>query len=197
MTDYGTSLNVRASRRPARISQMAFESLFAPYALAMGHVVFSWNALQTELGELYCTLSGGDRAAAVKRWQGFGADGKRHKELGKLAASASLNGGAAALAEIAWLLAACNTLREHRNETIHTPLKYTLGSDGPDFILDDRLGVVAPLMAGQRTRAEFEWYRTCTDVLTEYAENLAGALRGSEFIAPGRPALPKRPEHPK
>src|ERR1700722_7530402 len=104
------------------------ESLFEPYAKAVGQLLLAWNDLHERLSTLFVMAMGGgwvNRPLAV--WHSSVRDYAKRQML--RAAIADMPepekaGRSSLIAEITWILDAADKLEGFRDDAAHTPLVY-------------------------------------------------------------------------
>lgn len=177
------------------LSDKQLDRHYRPYALALGHLVYSWNLLHDKLAELFWTISGiNEGVIAFSIWHSTPSDLAQRKML-RAAAKANPNLGEDERAEILWVLKAIDdSLAHKRNDALHAPFEF-LTRFTSDPILQPRTFPTgnprALSLAGKDMLSEFAWYRKTAEVLSRHV-----ALMDRYFAHPGQRTWPERPKLP-
>ena len=197
--------NPRKAIRPYRDNYT--ESIYQPYATALGQATMAWNDLcEVQAGLFWTILGGGLADVPLAVWNAIKSDRAQREMLRAAAAAAFPKGGGTRLQtkypqlaqDIEWLLNEIGKVEDVRNDIVHAPL--ASAGAGED-------AVVLPATAmrnnrskkldmknakGKRLLAKYRWCRDMGLVLREFCWQIDHALCREPPSWPGRPSLPRK-----
>jgi len=178
-----------------RLTDKQLDRHYRPYALALGHLVYSWNHLHDALAELFWTVSGiKEGVIAFSIWHSTPSDLAQRKML-RAAAKANPNIGDDERADILWVLKAIDdSLAHKRNDALHAPLEFLTRFTTEPILQPRTFPTGSPRalsLAGKDMLSEFAWYRKTAEVLARHV-----ALIDRYFARPERRTWPERPKLP-
>ena len=181
---------------------------FLPYVTALGQLALAWNDLQESLAALFWTLmnpppQAGDRINynPLWAWVAVKSDRMQREMLREVARRSRTDWGREmATQDIKWLIKEADKLEDARNDAIHSPL-FSVAHSFYGSIAG--AGPIAPAWWLFNPRAlklrersdllgEFRYCRDAAITLSEYAQEIDGALVSRRRAWPGRPRLPNR-----
>lgn len=165
---------------------------FEPYALQLGWLAYSWNALHDKLGQLFWTLTGLDNGKIpLAIWNAVKND-RTQREL--VRATAKETTGPEVFSEIKWVLDRADEFEEHRNNALHSPLTFMIDADGPQLASKWLSGNQRAMkLKGKDLLTEFAWYGRSANALGIYVQRINMHLKGGvQFPMPERPKMPTR-----
>jgi hypothetical protein len=180
------------------------ETVFQPYATAVGQLLLAWNDLHERLSILFVTTMGGgwvNRPLAI--WHGATRDYAKRQMLGAAIANmpeSEKAGRPKLVEEIEWILDAADKLEGFRDDSAHTPFRYLFRGLVPDI----KSTIVSPDITFQNPRAirlttkgkdmliEYRYARERIVVLRDYAIAIDAAWGNERLPWPDRPDLPER-----
>jgi hypothetical protein len=173
-----------------------------PYLQDLALVVASWNELHDELGRLFSiVIGGGNLSLALAVWHTIESDALQRKLI-RAALPFSLSDlprakekGAdwvrIARDEIKWILDRVDSLRDQRNDAVHSPLIAELQSGKWKLTSFTFFGHPrAKKLAGKELLSQFRWYWKTSQVLAAYTQSVRLGLYAQPYSWPKRPSLP-------
>jgi hypothetical protein len=179
------------------------KKLFRPYANEIGWIVYEWNRLQENLGELFATLvKPKHHSLGIGIWHSVSNDRAQRKMLRKaLSALEKKLKFPEAAEDIRWILSNADDLAEQRNDAVHSPFVFAIDAGTDTLTLMPLYFLGNPRAANLQNKdllKEFASYRERASVLASFAERLRIALSHPDhFKMPERPALPERAQRTK
>jgi hypothetical protein len=165
---------------------------FEPYAIQLGWLAYSWNSLHDQLGHLFWVLTGlknGKIPLAI--WNAVKSD-RAQRDIVRATAKEALQNNQTVYDEIKWILDRADVFEEHRNNALHTPLTFTIDSDGPQLSSKWLSGHQRAMKLKDKDLLnEFAWYGRSANTLAKYAQRISVHLMdSSQFAMPERPQMP-------
>jgi hypothetical protein len=188
-----------AKSRARRPTKVMTERVFAPYALAIGHLARSWNQLHENLCLIFCrvaTRTNTNIGHAI--WYDLKSD---RVQRGVLKAACGAPGAIdtknwpTALEDIDWLLEKTRGVADQRNAALHAPFMVGMETTTREMIIMSDFFPHNPFskqLRGKDILSEISYYRVKCDILKEYAVSIWMALGHSERAWPSRPSWPNR-----
>ncbi len=172
---------------------------FTPYAAKLGSLVYVWNDLHDSLALLFWVVTGiTNGLVPLAIWHSTDSDRAQRRML-----QSAVNATAAAFdakfkhakfkVDLTWLIDRTNSLADQRNDAIHSPYWF-VGPPPMQMIPNDFQGNPrAKKLKDKDLLREFTFCADTAVVLTEYARQLAYAIRNSAHVPwPDKPSLPNR-----
>ena len=176
-----------------------FDEHFTPIAIELGRLVFAWNELHENLGELYeAVLQPKHYGAARASWRAIEND-RAQRLLLQYAVAAikwdKTEKRPSTKEDIDWILEKTKAIAEDRNNAIHSPYAVFTPEDSKTRIVPlDFFGNPRALKLAAKNNdlaSEINFYFRRIQVLSGYAHRITFSLR-SEHAWPDRPVLPER-----
>ncbi|MGC2776353.1 MAG: hypothetical protein WA418_12060 [Bradyrhizobium sp.] len=164
---------------------------FEPYAIQLGWLVYSWNALHENLGGLFWVLTGlqnGKIPQAI--WYSVTND-RTQRDMVKAVASVVLADGKQK-EDILWVLSKAQSFEERRNNALHNPFTFMIDAEGPRLSSKWFQGHArAEKLKDKDLLQEFQWYGRSANTLAIFTRRMSVSLRDpTQFSWPERPELP-------
>lgn len=170
---------------------------------AIGRIANGWAELHENLCAVFLAATKIDSAIGGAIWHSIRSDlGQRQMLSEVLKAPVDPDHWSTwprLHADAKWLLEAIKSFMDPRNDAVHTHFMMSLiGFDSDaafrpspmDFYGNPR---ARRLRSKSDLASEFAWYAASIRVLSDFAEELAAALRDAEHPWPTKPSLPPRP----
>ncbi|SRR6266849_7123036 len=117
------------ANRPKIVTFPGWDDLdkrFEPYAVQLGWIAYSWNALHDALGSLFWALTGSQNGnVPLAIWNSIPNDRTQRGVL-RAVAQTVLAGKETELRAVLWLLAAADKFEDKRNDALHTPFTFQI-----------------------------------------------------------------------
>jgi hypothetical protein len=167
---------------------------FEPYAVQLGWIAYSWNALHEALGSVFWTLTGiqnGNIPLAI--WHSIPNDRTQRGMLRAVASTVLTK--KAELDALLWLLTETDKFEDRRNDALHTPFTFEISTSPPRLVSKSYTGHKrASKLKDKNLLLEFEWYAKSVSLLARYAMSLRYALGDPiNFAWPKLPEMPAKP----
>ena len=171
----------------------ARERAFAPYALELGKLTFSWNHLHEALAQLFWETTGiANGAIALAIWHSTPSD-RSQRQMLRAAADQRFAHDARAHKAIMWLLKKTDhALSGGRNDAIHAPLILTVEGDEIRYEpFDHQNNPRAQSLRGKDLLIHLQLWQQQAEVLRHYAVAIRRAiLRPEHSPWPDEPTWP-------
>jgi hypothetical protein len=176
-----------------------FDEHFTPIATELGRLVFAWNELHENLGQMYEeVLQPKHFGAALASWRAIENDRSQRLLLQYAVAAIrweKTDKRPSTKEDIDWILEKTNKIAEDRNNAIHSPYAvFTSEDDKTEIRPLDFFGNPRALKLAAKYNdlvSEINFYFRRTQALSGYAHRITFSLR-SEHAWPERPVLPER-----
>jgi hypothetical protein len=171
-----------------------FEKLFPPIAVELGKLVYAWNLLHEELGQLFeCVIVPKRPGCALAAWRALEND-RSQRLMVEYAVKYAIDLRPEIVEDILWVLDKANKLSETRNNAIHSPYVVVTSPDplGTRIAPLDFFGHPRAMkLAGKDLVTEFEWCSISTRLLAGHVCLICFSIRSGEPLPP-RPKLPEK-----
>jgi hypothetical protein len=167
---------------------------FEPYAVQLGWIAHSWNALHDALGSLFWTLTGSQNGnVPLAIWNSIPNDRTQRGVL-RAVAQTVLADKETELQAVLWLLAAADKFEDKRNDALHTPFTFQIDPNDTRLVSKSYSGHKRALkLKNKELLPEFEWYGRSVHILARYAMSIRFALGDpANFAWPTKPKMPER-----
>jgi hypothetical protein len=168
---------------------------FEPYAIQLGWIAYSWNALHDSLGNIFWTLTAirtGDVPLAI--WNAVPND-RTQRGILRAVADVTLREKPQVQKALHWLLAEADKFEDRRNDALHTPFTFNIGPQDSTLVSNSYKGHKRALKLKDKDLLdEFTWYGQSINMLTRYARSINFSLADpTNFAWPADPVMPSRP----
>jgi hypothetical protein len=164
---------------------------FDEYAMALGKVVYTWNALHEQLGKLYAVVAGITPENGFKLWYSKRNDRWQRDQFREALKAANFNAvNTKANADLLWLIDQTDLLAEDRNDAVHAPC---------GMLINNKFEITANYFNGNPRAANlrdkpillhFAWYERRAITLSNYTEHAFISIMHYKGKWPDRPAMP-------
>lgn len=178
-------------------SEPEYDIAFRPYAIEIGFFVNAWNDLQQALRDMFCTLVHVRAAAAI--WNAVPHD-RSQRAMIRAAAEATIKPENPLLEEIIWLLKRVDEFGQQRDNVVHSPMAFILGTEKSEFMPNwltghERATKLHKGLAGEKLISELKRYRKKAIILFNHTHSLSVCVScllasGTSIPLPDRPTLP-------